>query len=143
MLSIAAVASADSANASANTVDSKPVGGNEIIGISPFALKDTMNLDMTGNQLDPRGTFFVTVGYPNIKMSVKNSGLYAFRVEVQHKAYKTVIFNKTVSPGQQIDFVNNDSSPLVSAGDYEVTVYGGSGLPKGQVILKSSNTMWP
>ncbi|MRN56363.1 hypothetical protein [Paenibacillus monticola] len=35
---------------------------------------------------------------------------------------------------------NNDSNPLVPSGTYTVTIYGGTDVPKGTVVLKASGT---
>ncbi len=140
MLSIAAVASTDSANASVNNVDLKSKAGNEII--SPYSIGDTLTWDLNGNKTDPATSYSVSVGYPNIKLYAKNTGTQSYRVEVKHNSKNTVIFNTYVPAGQTLEVVNNDSIPLVPSGTYTVTIYGGSGQPKGQVILKSSDTRW-
>jgi len=144
ILSIAAVASADSSIASANNVDSKSKEGNEIIEITPYAIGDTLTWDLKGDKVDPVTSYSVSIGYPNIKLYAKNTGAQSFRVEVKHNSKNTVIFNAIVAPGAPaVELVNNDSMPLVPSGTYTVTIYGGSGLPKGQVVLKSSDTRWP
>ena len=116
---------------------------NKIIEITPFAIKDTLTWDLKGNVVDPTNTFNVTIGYPNIKLYAKNTGAESFRIEVKHNTKNTVIFNETVKAGKTVEVVNNDSNPKVPSGTYTVTVYGGSGLPKGEIVLKSSDTKWP
>lgn len=136
MLSIAAVASDDNAIFSANNTDLKPKEGNEIIEISPYAIGDTLTWDLKGNKTDPATSYSVSIGYPNIKLYAKNKGAQPFRVEVQHNSKKRVIFNATVAVGEMVELVNNNSMPLVPSGTYTVTIYGGAGQPKGQVVLK-------
>ncbi|MBA9084122.1 hypothetical protein FHR92_000576 [Fontibacillus solani] len=111
--------------------------------ISPMAIGDTLTWDLTGNTVDPSKSYSVTIGYPNIKLYAKNTGTTSFRVEVKHNSKNTVIFNQTVAAGSTVEAINNDSNPKVPSGTYTVTIYGGSGLPKGQVVLKSSDTVWP
>ncbi|MGK9254021.1 MULTISPECIES: hypothetical protein [Paenibacillus] len=117
--------------------------GNKAIEITPYAIKDTLTWDLLGNKTDPTNSFSVTIGAPNIKLYAKNTGTASFRVEVKHNSKNTVIFNETISAdGTGKEFINNDSNPLVPSGTYTVTIYGGSGLPKGQIVLKSSDTKW-
>ncbi|WP_018884608.1 hypothetical protein [Paenibacillus massiliensis] len=116
--------------------------GNEIIEASPL-IKDSLTWDLKGNAMDPTNTFSVTAGYPNIKLYAKNTGAAPYRVEVQHISKKRVIFNETVAVGKTVEIANNDSNPLVPSGTYLITIYGGPGLPKGELILKSSDTKWP
>ncbi|MDP4099331.1 hypothetical protein OIN60_21680 [Paenibacillus sp. P96] len=139
-LSISLLTGAASA-VSANDATASKVG-NEVVEITPFAVGDTLTWDLKGTKEDPENDFNVSVGYPNIKLYAKNTGSASFRVEVMHNSKKTVIFNSTVAPGKTVEVVNNDSNPKVPSGTYTVTVYGGSGLPKGEVVLKSSNTKW-
>ncbi|WP_211748191.1 hypothetical protein [Paenibacillus sp. Marseille-Q4541] len=127
----------------ANNVNVKSEEGNELIEISPYSLKDILNWDLKRDKVDPVEDYFVTIGYPHIKLDAKNTGAHSFRVELMHQSKKTVIFNAIVEPGETVELVNNDSMPLVPSGPYIVTIYGGSGLPKGKVVLISSNTRWP
>ncbi len=60
-----------------------------------------------------------------------------------HSTKKRVIFNETVAAGESVEIVNNDRYPLVPSGTYIVTIYGGAGMPKGEVVLESSDTKWP
>ncbi|MCY9589993.1 hypothetical protein [Paenibacillus chitinolyticus] len=116
--------------------------GLKSIGITPYAIKDTLTWDLTGNVVDPSKSYSVTGGYPNVKLYAKNTGSKDFRIEVKHDTKNKVIFDKTVEAGKSVEVINNDSSPTVPSGNYTVTIYGGSGLPKGQVVLKSSDTPW-
>lgn len=141
ILSITAVVSADSAMASANNVDDKSNKGNEMT--VPYALKDILTWNLNGDTTDPVTSYSVTIGYPNIKLYAKNRGTQPFRVEVKHNSKNTVIFNTKVAVGQIVEVLNNDSMPLVPSGTYTVTIYGGKAQPKGQVVLKSSDTRWP
>lgn len=128
--------------ASANN-DTLSKEGNNVIEISPFAIKNTLTWDLQGNQSDPVNSYTVDIGYPNIKLYAKNTGTASFRIEVKHNTKNTVIFNETISAnGQAKEFINNDSNPPVPSGSYTVTIYGGAGLPKGQIVLKSSDTEW-
>lgn len=135
---VAGVCSAVSANS--DTVHKE---GNKGIEITPFAIKDTLTWDLKGNVVDPTNSYNVTIGYPNIKLYAKNTGSESFRVEVKHNTKNTVIFNETVKAGKTVEIANNDSNPKVPSGTYTVTVYGGAGLPKGEIVLKSSDTKWP
>jgi len=138
---ITGVASAVSAN---NDTASKE--GNEAIEITPFAIQpNVLNWDLSSNTVGdpPPKLWTVQAGYPHINMYVKNTGSKSFRVEVRHNTKGTIIFNETISAdGVGRNFINNDNSPLVPSGDYTVTIYGGAGIPKGQVIIKASNTPW-
>ncbi|MNW44755.1 hypothetical protein D3C74_219960 [compost metagenome] len=119
--------------------------GSEVIGITPFALQpSTLNWDLSNNTTaDPSTSWTVQIGYPHINMYVKNTGAKSFRVEVKHNTKGTIIFNKTIeADGVGVNFINNDSNPLVPSGTYTVTIYGGSGVPKGTVVLKASDTPW-
>ncbi|UQQ36832.1 hypothetical protein [Paenibacillus polymyxa] len=89
--------------------------------------------------MDPEKDYSVTIGYPHIKLNAKNTGAHSFRVEVKHNSKNTVIFNASVAADATVELVNNDSIPLVPSGPYTVTIYGGIGLPKGQVLLTQSN----
>ncbi|SEF70515.1 hypothetical protein [Paenibacillus sp. UNC499MF] len=134
----AGATSALSGNSSVSVNESSQSSGI----ITPYAIKDTLTWDLNGNVVDPSTSYSITVGYPNIKLYAKNTGAYDFRIEVKHNAKNKVIFDKTVKAGGTVEAINNDSSPTVPSGDYTVTVYGGSGKPKGQVVLKSSDTKW-
>ncbi|MGO4548046.1 hypothetical protein AB4Z29_24935 [Paenibacillus sp. 2TAB23] len=134
---ISGVSSAVSVNSS-NTVSA---AGN--FEITPFAIVDTFTMNLLGNEADPDAPFNVTIGAPNIKLYAKNTGTTSYRVEVKHNTKDRVIFNQTIPANSQAyEFINNDSNPLVPSGAYTVTIYGGAGLPKGQVVLKSSDTPW-
>lgn len=141
MLSITAVVSTDSVMVSANNVDEKSNKGNEMT--VPYALKDILTWNLNADTTDPVTSYSVTIGYPNIKLYAKNRGTQPFRVEVMHNSKKTVIFNTKVPVGQIVEVLNNDFMPLVPSGTYIVTIYGGKAQPKGQVVLKSSDTRWP
>lgn len=135
---ITGVAGAVSANE--NTASKE---GNEAIGI--FAIQNnTLDWNLSNNTTaDPSTSWTVQSGYPHINMYVKNTGAKSFRVEVKHNTKGTIIFNKTIAAdGVGVNFINNDSNPLVPSGTYTVTIYGGSGVPKGTVILKASDTPW-
>ncbi|MCP1423666.1 hypothetical protein ABIC86_003717 [Paenibacillus sp. DS2363] len=123
-----------------NNIDLKLEEENEIIEISPNTSEETqtLNWDLTGHQVDPVKDYFVTIGYPHIKLNVKNTGTHSFRVEVKHNSKNTVIFDENIATGATVEFINNDLMPLVPSGAYTVTIYGGSGLPKGQVLLTQS-----
>lgn len=71
--------------------------------------------------------------------------MHSFRVEVKHNIKNTVIFDENVTSGATVELINNDHMPLVPSGAYTVTIYGGSGLPKGQVLLTQSKEPfeWP
>ncbi|MGN8228271.1 hypothetical protein [Paenibacillus polymyxa] len=122
-----------------NNVDLKSKEENVIFESSPDALEDTLTWDLAGDKVDPEKDYSVTVGYPHIKLNVKNTGAHSFRVEVKHNSKNTVIFNAKVAADATVELVNNDSMPLVPSGAYKVTIYGGTGLPKGQVLLTQSN----
>lgn len=111
--------------------------------ITPTAIGDTLTWDLDGTTQDPTHAYHVTVGYPNVKLYSKNTGTNSFRIEVKHNLKGKVIFDKTVPAGSSVQVINNDSNPTVPSGDYTVTVYGGGGLPKGQIVLKASDTKWP
>lgn len=111
--------------------------------ITPYAIKDTLTWDLDGKTTDPTNSYHVTVGYPNVKLYASNTGAKSFRIEVKHNLKGKVIFNQVVPAGTSAQVINNDSSPTVPSGDYTITVYGGEGLPKGQIVLKASDTKWP
>lgn len=137
---VTGVASAESVN---DYTASKE--GDKVINITPFTLQQSvLNWDLTNNtQSDPHTSWTVEIGYPNINLYLKNTGSNSFRVEVKHNTKGTVIFNQTIAAdGIGRNFINNDSSPLVPSGTYTVTVYGGTAVPKGTVILKASDTPW-
>lgn len=119
--------------------------GDNAIEISPMAIGNTLSWDLSNNtQTDPVNYFNVDIGYPNIKLYAKNTGAKSFRVEVKHVGKDRVIFDKTIpADGLPHEFINNDSNPLVPSGQYKVSIYGGQGTPKGEVVLKSSDTPWP
>lgn len=76
-------------------------------------------------------------------MYLKNTGSKSFRVEVKHNTKGTIIFNQTIAADRVgRNFMNNDSNPLVPSGTYTVTIYGGTDVPKGTVVLKVSGTPW-
>ncbi|MEE4561486.1 hypothetical protein [Paenibacillus polymyxa] len=122
-----------------NNVDLKFKEENGIFESSPDAFEDTLTWDLVGDKVDPEKDYSVTVGYPHIKLNAKNTGAHSFRVEVKHNSKNTVIFNASVAADATVELVNNDSIPLVPSGPYTVTIYGGIGLPKGQVLLTQSN----
>ncbi|NGM84289.1 hypothetical protein G5B47_17910 [Paenibacillus sp. 7124] len=137
---ITGVASAVSAND--NTASKE---GDKVINITPFAIQQSvLNWDLTNNTVaDPHTSWTVQIGYPNINMYLKNTGSNSFRVEVKHNTKGTVIFNETIAAdGIGRNYINNDSNPLVPSGTYTVTVYGGTAVPKGTVVLKASDTPW-
>ncbi|MDQ0062523.1 hypothetical protein [Paenibacillus harenae] len=142
VLSISLITGAASAvSANGSTASTK---GTEAV-IVPMALQpSTLNWDLLNNtKADPSTSWTIQIGYPHINMYVKNTGTTAFRVEVKHNTKGTIIFNKTVAAdGVGVNFINNDYNPLVPSGTYTVTVYGGTGVPKGQVIMKASDTPW-
>ncbi|MFD7522083.1 hypothetical protein [Paenibacillus chitinolyticus] len=114
------------------------------IGIGPYEIKDTLTWTLDGSKTDPKNTgFSVTGGYGNVKLFAKNTGTHSFRIEVKHDYKNTVIFDQTVQPGDTVNPINNNDSPAVPAGNYTVQIYGGKGFPKGEVVLKSSDTQWP
>ena len=117
--------------------------GNEINEVSPYSLKNILNWVLKRDTVDPVTDYFVSIGYPYIKLDAKNTGAHPFRIEVKHNSKNTIIFNETVEAGETVEFINNDKMPPVPSGAYTVTIYGGSGLPKGQVVLISSDTRWP
>ena len=117
--------------------------GNEINEVSPYSLKNILNWVLKRDTVDPVTDYFVSIGYPYIKLDAKNTGAHPFRIEVKHNSKNTIIFNETVEAGETVEFINNDKMPAVPSGAYTVTIYGGSGLPKGQVVLISSDTRWP
>lgn len=117
--------------------------GNEINEVSPYSLKNILNWVLKRDTVDPVTDYFVSIGYPYIKLDAKNTGAQPFRIEVKHNSKNTIIFNETVEAGETVEFINNDKKPAVPSGAYTVTIYGGSGLPKGQVVLISSDTRWP
>jgi hypothetical protein len=121
-----------------NNVYLKSKKENGIFESSPDALEDTLTWDLAGDIVDPEKDYSVTVGYPHIKLNAKNTGANSFRVEVQHNSKNTVIFNASVAADATVELVNNDNMPLVPSGAYTVTIYGGTGLPKGQVLLTQS-----
>jgi len=111
--------------------------------INDFSIGNVFTCSLNGNEIDPAKPFKITTGYPNIKLYAKNTGTVAFTVEVKHNTKKTVIFQEVIQPkNKEKEFINNDDIPLVPSGDYTVTIYGGSGKPKGNIILKSSNIRW-
>ncbi|WP_145321749.1 hypothetical protein [Paenibacillus xylanexedens] len=114
--------------------------GNKIIENSPKTSKEpqTLTWDLKGDKVDPVKDYSVTIGYSHIKLNVKNTGGHSFRVEIKHNSKNTVIFNEDIAADEIVEFVNNDLMPLVPSGAYTVTIYGGSGLPKGQVFLTQS-----
>ncbi|WP_085981305.1 hypothetical protein [Paenibacillus sp. HGF7] len=129
------------------TGDSSAVSANDnlkSIGITPHAIGNTLTWDLKGNVVDPVNSFNVKSGYGNVKLYAKNTGTASFRVEVKYNGTSNkVIFNQTVENGKPaVEVINNNNNPSVPAGDYTVTIYGGSGLPKGEVVLKSSDTPW-
>lgn len=133
-------------NAVSANSDLKLKEGNEGNEMSPVTIKDTLTWELDGNVVDPTSTYSVTIGNPNIKLYAKNTkktGSPSFRVEVMHSTKKRVIFNETVAAGESVEIVNNDRYPLVPSGTYIVTIYGGAGMPKGEVVLESSDTKWP
>ncbi|MBT2288740.1 hypothetical protein J7E73_06240 [Paenibacillus albidus] len=136
ILLIAGVASAASAN---DYTASKE--GNKVINI---VQPSVLNWDLTNNTAaDPNTSWTVQIGYPHINMYLKNTGSKSFRVEVKHNTKGTIIFNQTIeADGVGRNFINNDSNPLVPSGTYTVTIYGGTAVPKGTVILKASDTPW-
>lgn len=142
VLSISLITGIASSSLASNN-DINPKEGNEINEVSPYSLKDILNWVLKRDTVDPVTDYYVSTGYPYIKLDAKNTGAHSFRIEVQHKSKKTVVFNETVEPGETVEFINNDNMPPVPSGDYIVTIYGGSGLPKGQVVLISSDTRWP
>ncbi|MBE7897085.1 hypothetical protein [Paenibacillus polymyxa] len=121
-----------------NNVDLKSKEENETFESSPETLEDTLTWDLAGDKVDPEKDYSVTVGYPHIKLNAKNTGAHSFRIEVKHNSKNTVIFNASVAADATVELVNNDSMPLVPSGAYTVTIYGGTGLPKGQVLLTQS-----
>ncbi|MCP3746709.1 hypothetical protein [Paenibacillus sp. A3M_27_13] len=121
-----------------NNVDLKSKEEYGIFESSPDALEDTLTWDLAGDKVDPEKDYSVIVGYPHIKLNAKNTGAHSFRVEVQHNSKNTVIFNASVAAEATVELVNNDNMPLVPSGAYTVTIYGGTGLPKGQVLLTQS-----
>lgn len=123
-----------------NNVDLKSKEGNEITKISPYIPNETQILtwDLMGDEVDPVKDYSVTIGYPHIKLDAKNTGAHSFRVEVKHNSKNTVIINESIAAGATVEFINNDHMPLVPSGAYTVTIYGESGLPKGQVLLTQS-----
>jgi hypothetical protein len=125
-----------------NSAGSAQYLGNVLIDLKSKD-KDKLTWDLKGDKPDPVTPYSVTIGYPNIKLYAKNTGAQSFRVEVKHNSKNTVIFNATVAEGTTVDLLNNNSMPLVPSGPYTVTIYGGSGLPKGQILLESSDTWWP
>ncbi|WFA83956.1 hypothetical protein [Paenibacillus amylolyticus] len=127
-------------NAWKSNMDLKFEEENEITEISPNTSKETQTLtwDLMGDQVDPVKDYFVSIGYPHIKLNVKNTGVHSFRVEVKHNIKNTVIFDENVTAGATVELINNDHMPLVPSGAYTVTIYGGLGLPKGQVLLTQS-----
>lgn len=116
---------------------------NEIIEVNPYSIKDVLNWVLKRDTADPVTDYFVSIGYPYIRLDAKNTGAHPFRIEVKHNSKNTIIFNAKVEAGETVEFINNDHNPLVPSGAYTVTIYGGSGLPKGQVVLTSSDTPWP
>ncbi|MBD7971037.1 hypothetical protein [Paenibacillus gallinarum] len=127
----------------ASNDDVSPEEGNEINEVSPYSLKDILNWVLERDTVDPVTDYFVSIGYPYIKLDAKNTGAQPFRIEVKHNSKNTIIFNETVEAGETVEFINNDNMPPVPSGAYTVNIYGGSGLPKGQVVLISSDTRWP
>lgn len=140
LLSISLIAGVSSAVSAHDVLVSKEK--NEIIEANP-SIKDSLTWELKGNVMDPTNTYSVTAGYPNIKLYAKNTGATPYRVEVQHISKKRVIFNETVAVGKTVEVINNDSNPLVPSGTYLITIYGGAGLPKGELVLESSYTKWP
>lgn len=129
---------------SANNDSTQRVEQN-FINVSPFAIdnNNTLTWTLSGNEVDPSNSFTVNIGFPNIKLYAKNTGSHDFRIEVKHNGKNKVIFNKTIKAnGSGYEYVNNDSNPTVPSGTYTVTIYGGKGNPKGEVVLKSSDTKW-
>ncbi|MBU5355208.1 hypothetical protein KQI74_23410 [Paenibacillus barcinonensis] len=117
----------------------KLVEQNEIIETSPNTSKEMhLTWDLVGDQVDPVKGYFVEIGYPNIKLNVKSTGAQSFRIEVKHNSKGTVIFDENIAAGATVEFIDNNLMPLVPSGAYTVTIYGGSGFPKGQVLLKQS-----
>lgn len=136
---IAGAASVVSANGTTTSTEGTPI---EVV---PMALQtNTFNWDLLSNTIaDPVSSWNIAIGYPHINLYVKNTGSSPWRIEVKHKTKGTIIFNKTV-PADRVgyNFINNDYNPLVPSGDYSVTIYGGTSAPKGQVIMKASDTPW-
>ncbi|MCP1423667.1 hypothetical protein J3D43_002183 [Paenibacillus xylanexedens] len=133
---------AGAASANVNTVSE--VGTEDNI-FTPYAVqKNTLNWDLTKNTTaDPSKPWTIDIGYPHINLYAKNTGSKSFRVEVKHNTKGTIIFNKTVAAdGKGVNFINNDANPLVPSGTYTVTIYGGTAVPKGTVVLKASDTPW-
>ncbi|MBD8841786.1 hypothetical protein MHB85_00980 [Paenibacillus sp. FSL K6-4396] len=130
--------------ASANENALSEVGTEDNV-FTPSAIQNkNFELDLLKNtKADPYGNWTIQIGYPHINLYVKNTGSQSFRVEVKHKTKGTIIFNKTVEAnGVGVNFYNNDANPLVPSGDYKVTVYGGTAIPKGTIIMKASDTPW-
>lgn len=127
---------------SANGYTTSTEGNEQIV---PLALQaNTLNWSLLNNtKADPNTSWNIEIGYPHINLYVKNTGASSFRVEVKHKTKGTIIFNKTVAAdGVGVNFINNDSNPLVPSGAYSVTIYGGGNVPKGQVRMNASDTPW-
>lgn len=125
---------------SENNVDTNSKERKEITKISPsIPNEQILSWDLIGDEVDPVKDYFVTVGYPHIKLDAINTGAHSFRVEVKHNSKNTVIFNESIAEGATVEFINNDHMPLVPSGAYTVTIYGGTGKPKGQVHLTQSN----
>lgn len=123
-----------------DNVDLRSEEGNKHNENNPKASKEpqTLTWDLNGDKVDPVKDYSVTTGYSHIKLNVKNTGGHSFRVEIKHNNKNTVIFNENIAADEIVEFVNNDLMPLVPSGAYTVTIYGGSGLPKGQIFLTQS-----
>ncbi|OWR31949.1 hypothetical protein CDO73_05600 [Saccharibacillus sp. O23] len=118
------------------------------IGIAAYAVgKGGVEWEFLKNtEADPTNkSFSVPGGYPNIKMSVKNTGSQPFRVVVQHAARPSVIlFDVTVpANGLETPFIDNDYNPKVPIGNYLITLYGGTAAPKGTLDINNSCILWP
>lgn len=119
--------------------------GNESIRISPRALQPVpLEWNFLNNTIaNPKNSWTVDVGYPNINLYAKNTGAQSYRIEVMHKTKNTVIFYVDVpADGQPHNYINNDFNPKVPSGDYQITIYGGTSAPKGNIIMKANNNPW-
>ncbi|HBS46964.1 MAG TPA: hypothetical protein DEA91_25365 [Paenibacillus sp.] len=129
---------------SANEVTTSNIG-DEASGISLRALQpNTLDWSFLYNTTaNPTNSWKVDIGYPFINLYAKNTGTQSYYIEVMHKTKGTIMFYVEVpADGKPHNYINNDFNPNVPSGEYQITLYGGTSAPKGNIIMKASNTPW-
>ncbi|WP_311078000.1 hypothetical protein [Paenibacillus polymyxa] len=118
-----------------NNVDLKSKKENGIFESSPDALEDTLTWDLAGDKVDPEKDYSVQLDIHILNLMQK---ILEHTLLGSKYSKNTVIFNASVAAHATVELVNNDNMPLIPSGAYTVTIYGGKGLPKGQVLLTQS-----